>query len=856
MSLKRPHPTGQDSSARDRKKQKTADARTIHFQSGPSAGSGVLTNSECMNGLPGAIDVEKFAEARSFEMTAMQSAMETAKGASTQRAWQALPRSLRRRAASHDVRRVPVRLREKAKAEMDPIKRKALGRSIKKKGKSKLVSRTESFLKRQKDKTWLETHMWHAKRMHMKNVWGYRLAETPTQKSYRPSHRSSVRGSILHDASYISTIGLSGKQVVLEKVLSRCCDCQGAGPGAVRYTRGSRIHETHLYKPDAYPFNLIAPITIIWKALPSVQPSVDEPQQDSAQPSNEVQVKSKQRKRNKGKGKAHTEEQRPENTKPSPDTPRTLWIRVHPSAWQDAWDAIKDAASLTLNDYLQERRASSGESSNEVPEETIDIVDLRTYINCFEIMGTKSSQIIKGSFKLNGDDRPAIQDFWNQLKDLSSPGSVPRGMIIGLKIHDPRLSFPPKNAKVSAKTDYGKPSTSHSAVFTVFPSAELARSELWDEVDREGGPRRPKFTKKDLDHRREKNMVPGTELPPFRQDDRIPVMLIQRTVGPVSVDRSTEREDIHGWTILFPAHWGMPFLSSLTFTGTKPAGLRERRTQTFEAGSHDFPFDYPFTAAYDREDAVLQKVEKDQWERKPPAKRVAWETVGTRSPWRADWEVVLGFAPSADDLLPIQREERTEDDAVAVEKGDPRKLMWLLRGPETPEIVRSAVESSTSTSSFLLQKINALRAKRSRDPLIVDPNEVLKGGLVEVKLNICGRGAPDDLAAIYQVGEVEGKEIRQLLSKKLKEGDVEGDADEELSKLSVQDSPIIGYVTTGNYSLKRGRGHAIGAVSLVSLMAIMTTETKSKVDSYSCLVKVKDRDSAVCRVATLKISTL
>jgi hypothetical protein len=25
------------------------------------------------------------------------------------------------------------------------------------------------------DKAWLETHLWHAKRMHMENMWGYRL---------------------------------------------------------------------------------------------------------------------------------------------------------------------------------------------------------------------------------------------------------------------------------------------------------------------------------------------------------------------------------------------------------------------------------------------------------------------------------------------------------------------------------------------------------------------------------------------------------------------------------------------------------------------------------------------------------
>ena len=37
---------------------------------------------------------------------------------STHRAWQELPRHLRRRAASHHVRRVPLRLRQKSRAEV------------------------------------------------------------------------------------------------------------------------------------------------------------------------------------------------------------------------------------------------------------------------------------------------------------------------------------------------------------------------------------------------------------------------------------------------------------------------------------------------------------------------------------------------------------------------------------------------------------------------------------------------------------------------------------------------------------------------------------------------------------------
>jgi ribonuclease P/MRP protein subunit POP1 len=84
---------------------------------------------------------------------------------STQRAWQALPRHLRRRAASHDVRRVPLKLRDKARAEvrltfmritmleihwqMDPIHKKTLG-SMPKRGKFKRISQTDKFLSRQR----------------------------------------------------------------------------------------------------------------------------------------------------------------------------------------------------------------------------------------------------------------------------------------------------------------------------------------------------------------------------------------------------------------------------------------------------------------------------------------------------------------------------------------------------------------------------------------------------------------------------------------------------------------------------------------------------------------------------------
>ena len=234
---------------------------------------------------------------------------------------------------------------------------------------------------------------------------------------------------------------------------------------------------------------------------------------------------------------------------------------------------------------------------------------------------------------------------------------------------------------------------------------------------------------------------------------------------------------MHGWTVILPAHWSMPFFNSLTHTGTRVGGLRERRTQIFEAGSPDYPFDYPLTPAYARDEEISERVEKERWERTPPAKRIEWESVGTRSPWRADWEVVLGFpARSVEGLLDAQRDQvllETADEA----RSEPTQP-WLLRGPDTPSIIE-AVSASQHPAATLLEKINILRAKRALDPLRLEGTDLLKGALVPIKLHICGRGAPDDLAAIYEVGMEEGRRLRQMLARK-KSGDIEGDADAEV----------------------------------------------------------------------------
>ena len=66
----------------------------------------------------GALDVDKFVRAREYEIRALERGLQRSKKANHRRAFQLVPRELRRRTASHDVKRVPKRLRGGARREV------------------------------------------------------------------------------------------------------------------------------------------------------------------------------------------------------------------------------------------------------------------------------------------------------------------------------------------------------------------------------------------------------------------------------------------------------------------------------------------------------------------------------------------------------------------------------------------------------------------------------------------------------------------------------------------------------------------------------------------------------------------
>lgn len=273
------------------------------------------------------------------------------------------------------------------------------------------------------------------------------------------------------------------------------------------------------------------------------------------------------------------------------------------------------------------------------------------------------------------------------------------------------------------------------------------------------------------------NPVPGKSLQAQAQDARIPVLLIQRSAEANCASSSAAHTPtVHGWTVIIPQGWAMPFFSSLIFTGTRVGGQRERQTQAFESGVAYFPCDYPCTLSYDEYSDLRASREQEQWERKPPAKRPNYSKLGSRSPWEPDWDVVLGLRdppvegdPAGDDstipgeFLPAQRDMDidTEDSArpeapsgsveePAAHDNEIKIEPWLLQGPNMHATIE-AITGKLNPVSGLFEQIDKLRQKRGMTSLttIVQPNDLWKNALVRVRLRLCGRGCPEDLAVIH-----------------------------------------------------------------------------------------------------------
>ncbi|KAF9153091.1 hypothetical protein BG015_004107 [Linnemannia schmuckeri] len=802
---KRPGPPA--GSGKDKKRVKMQQARSIQIQNTPSPSSSIhSTPAASPSGSSNAkstrtLDVVSFAEARAFEINALHKAMESSRNAAAQRAFQSLPRNLRRRAASHNIKRLPIRLRDRAKREVesDPVKKgKKPDNRYKRRRPGTLA---EEYLRRQGTKRWLETHIWHAKRMKMVEIWGYKLAEHSNEHGIKSAYKSSHHQCIIQDSSYNGCLEITGTKKDISDIFNHMLDPTMPTIGSTRYITGKRQYTTFLYEPDSFPKNLIAPVTFLWK---------QEPPSESAM---EVDELSKQ---------------------------GQLWIWIHPSAFEATKATIQETVLKTNKAGL------------------VNIRDIENSLVMFDFTGPRSTALLKAVLHLcQSDAASSYQEAhktWETICNMRSSSSLPPGIVLGLLVEDPRLTFPHK-AEARPASIPSQESRKAQEIITQWPE-NVARSSIWEAEGREQllSTMTPESK---LNERRAQNLVPGTKLLPTVSDSKVPLLLIQRE-GKPQIQRAPgggNSEFECGWTLVLPKGWAMPFWKSMIFAGARPGGLRERRSFHFETHQSCFPYDFPNTAAYIDYAGETKKAGEQKYGRIPVAKRFNYEKMGVEDPFGAAWVKALKAGVMM--LGGGEREDLKEED------------IWLL---QTPKMIAALMDAGKAAggssremvSRLTLESLNLVMAdclqglvKTALTPsLMKEPSARIDEALVRVGVDFLDRGTTGMNGMIYAIPEdqyrvwaarvqMKGKrtvEGRPRKEKKAKSW-VDSDSDEEMDEAEEDESTmdelemrrpagttLLGYVTTGQYCYSEGKSYGIGCVTATGLARMVELETKQRLE--------------------------
>ncbi|KAL8808541.1 MAG: hypothetical protein Q9182_000092 [Xanthomendoza sp. 2 TL-2023] len=842
---------------RNPKRVKQIEARTILAQASDKA---LNQNGE--------LDVSAFVKAREFEIKAMEGSMEASKKSLSSRAFQLVPNDMRRRTASHNVKKVPKRLRTRAAREVsasvkmkedntpqlpsrrrratphlrlrlqtadklqklnarakrkraeareqkpdqaDPGKEDVLAVRIprlKKNTLSQPEKPAAKFRKRQQHKSWLPTHIFHAKRAHMTEpkhpLWRFAIPLSPTEKTFRKTHRAgSIRGCIAWDTSYLSTIGVEGVEASLLGLLRSLGADEGAlsGKGQTKWRAGTRFWRGWVRERDGEKA-LIAEVDTVW----CVQEADLQATEDSP---------SKPRKHK-----------------------RRLLLRVHPSAFLQLWTEVLKVAKMQRPPAMVE--------------------DLRFEVGSIEVSGPESTETLVSALKpiMNEGEESTGGPFaktWSSISSVTNLSSLPENAILGFDISDPRLRYPPRTMKPPASESTNDELLQVLAQWP--PDSTQTPPSIFDRTARLTASRLLPSQK--AINRRKGDALPGEFPTRASNDPQIPILLMASRPPTTGAQGS--------WKLLLPWKCVLPTWYYLMHyplsTGGNPrfGGLQETRQISFEQGAPWFPGDFPGTQAGWEWELSERTKRQAEWEKRPKGKRVAWESLdlgkGRKGEigigWACDWGYLFDPNKTLDPATASQA--TTKDSATTQEEAatsaEPRADPPADERPPRPAHHLPLPHSTTalSNSTHLPSTLHTITT---------------------VNLTLLSRGNPVTCARIYRLPTSDPTLRSQWLSlatsilhppKKTLDPKSKPDHHNRNRKLLAsiphnkshplrtqqtaisllhpqerrEDGPIqpghpaypcvpdakdlIGFVTTGNYDLGQGKGRAVGCIAVAKV---------------------------------------
>ena len=237
---------------------------------------------------------------------------------------------------------------------------------------------------------WLETHIWHAKRAHIKKLWSYCIPMNPSNKGDRALYKANQYLCTIIDKSYYSCVQIdinisndinTTAKIYLAKYLNKYfIDHSSINPmndSILKkllhkiYINGNK--EGTIYIKDKETNELIGPITFFWH------------------------------------------QQHESNT-----TKASIWFWLHPSIYNIFCNKL---------DYILKDE-----------EDIFKITRLNRQLNRFRLNGARCQSVLSTVLRTNiNDNNVEANKVWNQLHSIRTSASLPSNVILSLNVYNQNI---------------------------------------------------------------------------------------------------------------------------------------------------------------------------------------------------------------------------------------------------------------------------------------------------------------------------------------------------------------------------------------------------------------------------------
>ncbi|ODN03153.1 Ribonucleases P/MRP protein subunit POP1 [Orchesella cincta] len=781
--------------------------------------------------LPSQIRVRQFIAARVCEIATLTTHIASAQDPRSQMgfSFQHVPKHMRRRAVSHNPKRLPTRLmddhmRQVNKGTGSLVKNKKKSRFHRSRPETNVLEYNYRQLRTPNKPKWLESHVWHAKRFFMIPLWGMMLPRAPTTKAFKSLYVAAKRNAIMQDLSYLRCLVLTGgsKGHVLagiSKLITADYNISGVTSGELSSGReivgvvtSSEVEPQKRYL-GSIRYQLITPDLpegkfklILWHHPTLQSELIDELCSAYELKNDDAQVIGMEHDLNH-------------------DEKKFLWKLANAHCW-----------------------------SNE--ETGITMKDMSEFYNRIRLSGPKSVPILKEIFKIGNLPNAQLQSksdqerIWNSLETIAS---MPNNSAIVLDVVDPRLQLPKVRKAVQAPDTMGEGRP-------VPPTSSMGSDSLWSE-EALRNMLRMKIPDKEVSEKRRENLIPGTSIAEGMTPNVVSLGLVFRTdqaAGTTGVD------------IIVPVGWMMPVWIALSFCAVRPYGLEFNEYLTFETESFKgftsstyFP---PDITHFPVSNASHHDEKKKKYFMYSPSKRENLIKLGCAFPFSVDWQRFLKFS--------FKLNEADVDVRVIRETQDLQKLAEYLLSKQKGKNISDLDVDDTQLVPVRLDLLNGcvseggciclptekdLEIRRNANwkptdhihqEVLVDVNETKRQDLRNAhqkKLACLGKKRKKARRASRVVDESEKESFDSRINELDSKAEVEAYntqmanlwIDDDVEKvLAKQTREVIGFVTYSHYSYRSGQFAAFGYITLRQLKKLTFLK-------QHMLVLVRDWSSAL-----------